>query len=404
MFSRNIEVINRAISDANDIALSTRMEKYSEFMSKFEEIAGSMKEMIIGGINGLKAILMEPIDRTAFLCEIYIDVITTQEFYSMIDSFILQLQKICESFIEEKKITKSGEVIFSINTVPILQFRKVFAPIPRFIFNGIFSKDTNIQTLGPELYLISIYSMYSSPQYAAFLQNEQKLRKYLLKSAKYTGGNTVLVERVSKKIKKMAIDTIIKKLNSKCVVVGQRAIDNSATKLQLITSDSLENVAKQIIECLTEKLNFNEKDIIWSVSRIKFPLDPRYKRLTLRYMGEVLVNVYNNGQFEIIPILDSSLVKSLFGTSCFGISIGNPFILMKFYLIEIWILYQIHKKTELEQDYYKHTIRNLLKSYEFIGNIVDSLHKDLFDAAIFNMSKTYGIYENLVMYIKRSNI
>lgn len=241
--------------------------------------------------------------------------------------------------------------------------------------NIIMPVEKDVNYMSPELELISLYQDLYSPFKDRW---HIELEAPLINMVK---------DRVAKKIliggKKKCDDCSDNRKNSvdnvkllvlkefattpEFIVVGQWArtllegSSNSSEKLQLITTLDIEVAIKNIMLFLER---YTKSSITFSDQNLHIPKDTRTRRYTL-YMSYASFNrdkplrkpfldIFNSGTFELIPIEKHNYY------------IGNPFVLLRFYMIDLWIVRLVHKLELISKDVLTKKINNLMDNINFV--------------------------------------
>lgn len=196
-----------------------------------------------------------------------------------------------------------------------------------------------------------------------------------------------------------------------------KSIRGSPEKLQVITSMSIENSIEDITRFLS--LYTNAK-ITHKKQDLHIPNDFRTMRYTV-YLGvpgkdgkvtnRAFMDVFDCGTFELIPyvslsvdteknekfqaISKSKLTKSKFGRaeptfkSGIYVRIGNPFVLLRFLFIDMWIIKIIHAMGFINDDQLEQKIRGIKTVAKKIRN--SKLMEETFGLDHVGVHKDYNI-------------
>jgi hypothetical protein len=105
--------------------------------------------------------------------------------------------------------------------------------------------------------------------------------------------------------------------------------------------------------------------------------DYRLRRYVIKIEDKEILYMYNAAHYDLIPFnsINSSENKKLF------ISIGNPFVILRFLLVEIWIVRWILSLGKIDETYAKKRIDSMLSQ-------VLSLRKRMSEGSASNHSVT----------------
>ena len=286
---------------------------------------------------------------------------------------------------------------------------------PLKVIEPIRSK-SGMLVLSPEMQLIDLYRNLSNPALAGkwekALQDENKLFQFLRKDVNMEGGAAITFA-MRNAIQKELLDKFAQK-NANIAVIGEYA-------LFLITEVPMETLILQIIS--TRDINEDFAEIEKIVRHITpAPLtkqtrslhimqDFRLRRTAIR-LGDVaageqkeIMYIYNSANYDLIP------VNRLFASSSF-IQVGNPFVVLRFLLIDYWMLLWVLESGNVDAGYARKrldVIRNKLLSFRSKlshENISTVRETNVPSLLIFQpeSSDYIGKYENEEIYRKSKQV
>ena len=410
---KNLDVVKIAEETAISVIMSDRL-KYLTFYEILENYIqnNSQNNILIGGEIATNMLLLNKIKN-----KISVNSFQCYDLYS--DSNKYHAYELANLFYSPEGLglytnVETDEIIYKINVngrriaqfLPLIHIKgkDISVSLPK-ICSGIFTK-TMLNCMGPEVRLIDTYQQLTSPNmvknWPSLLKNEHNLRQLLLdtlrsKISQIFGGSS---KQHNNNIIQHIIQHIIQYLqSSNCVFIGTRAIKylNKETpklyeKVQAITKYPLKEEATNIMKLLkTKGIQINYK-----ITSPHLPTDIKLQRLTIKYKHssgktESIADIYNSAEYSLIP----------FNIAPTQEKIGTLFVLMRFCLIDIWILILIQKMGGyLTNEYVKIALNRIINEYESLSNIYKKTNKPFSE----NLSSYIGVYENPILYQKRQRI
>ena len=206
-----------------------------------------------------------------------------------------------------------------------------------------------VWVMSPEMMLIDIYRQLSSPASAgdweSLLEREAKLFQILTSRKKEIVGG-----KLSKRLRADLENRILKYLStSEHILIGEHACK------ALVGSE----VTSPVIEILAQDLNLDElKNVIHEVVPdpvIKYDRDLqiiedfRLMRTTVKVGSQddsvEVMYIYNSPDYDLIPY---NMVETKKG---FYLRVGNPFVVMRFLLINIWIVRWLRELGRIDKSF-----------------------------------------------------
>ena len=197
------------------------------------------------------------------------------------------------------------------------------------------------------------------------------------------------------------------------IILIEHGISNvelkSMEKIQIISSSEIKKTIYFINEKLKSLFNNNLFELIYNENNLYIPNDYRIKRFTvyINYLCEedkcpvkkmLLMDIFTNATYELIPWISSNRFlkrKNKFFPK--NIKIGNPYVLLKFLFLDLWILRIIYSKKILSKDI-------IIKKINFIWKDINKIRNSKKLNGIINKSFTaenyIGIYKNKIIYFK----
>jgi hypothetical protein len=419
-------------------------ERYSQIYEVIETYAASFvgesisanKKIILGGTMGVNLLLGKQRDIEDYSYEFY----TEDSFYhaNALTNKIAEVLPI--SNVDEKPLKivvlrsvipyykyyividgRTLVVIFDIgsnrNKEQSVSSIKVIEPVVVKNFSG----NLDILVLPPEMQLIDIYRTLCSPNKAGdwekALRDENQLFNLMLTNIRDTsrkGGDEVI--DITSKQGREKIQTVILKdfvqNNIHCALLGEHALfttdgEQSEIKsfiIQIISDREPEEDFRDVTKILHQKLG-PYMPISKYTRNLHIMQDFRLSRTVIKIgdakSGEQkeILYIYNSAKYDLVPfnrfLSDNSFLQ-----------IGNPFILLRFLLIDFWIIKWIFASGGIDEKYSKlrqNSIREkilMLRSRLSTGSKITTinnqyvLHNSNMRVFQDNSTEYLGKYEN----------
>jgi hypothetical protein len=140
-----------------------------------------------------------------------------------------------------------------------------------------------------------------------------------------------------------------------------------ASRPQVVSVGSVEADTREIA-ALGERVKV---EVQWDVHDPKIPGDMRMRRLTVYAVvagrREPVMNVYNSAEHELIPFLRVKNKHVSHDKKDAHYKIGTPFVLLRFRLVDMWIIQVLLRMGKLQQPYAKSMLRSMLADYETVA-------------------------------------
>ena len=165
------------------------------------------------------------------------------------------------------------------------------------------------------------------------------------------------------------------------------SIKNNASRIQFISSSDITDIVNTLTDIIA-KLHpgLSQFKVIYAKYFLNIPTDFQIIKYTL-YLSinneqTPLADVFNSTTFEMIPYWEYDHIK-----------IGNPWVLLRWRFIDIWVLKLIMNIDKNSSDFLKNKLTELLDSIKKIRRIaVDALEKT--PEKLFQLTNYSGVYIN----------
>lgn len=330
-----IDQVSKILLKAEKKLIKER-ESFKEFYYIIEKYAFNNPDLILGGTMGINLLLK----KKRSLDDYFYDFYSIEAYKHAINLSNLLSEKsilvVMRTIIPYRQFVINVEERNLINIYTLYninKIEKVIDPLVAVSYEGF-----QISILPPEIQLINIYRTLYSPnlssEWELSLKNENKLFIHL--QERLGAAENILEKRI--KIQEEIITSYLYN-NKDIVLIGDhafsylRGIISETPIIQIITSIPIDEIIKNIGKIAERILKKNV--VITQYERFLYIMDDFRIRRNVIKMGKKekeVMYVYNSSQFELIPF---NILE--FKTGNF-LQIGNPFVLFRFILIDLWIL------------------------------------------------------------------
>ncbi|QYB17426.1 hypothetical protein PV-S19_0062 [Pacmanvirus S19] len=367
-----INIIPNLEPDAEKFILDNDRMLYKPFFEETEKFCAE-KDVLIGGRVGIDLIIGKKYTKDSFFWELY-----TDDTFNTSKQLADALFHVRSPHVNSKTVALRTDIrnkeftlfinarmmfkIYSLDRYRGLKLSNLMGPAIR---ESYFSK-VSIKTISEEMQLIEIYRTLYTPakisQWQDELFIEEKIYNMIKDSVgekavkKVTGGRENRFNRTG------AEEDIIRKLltNSKNILIGDYAlstlnIEDNPSRLQFISDMSIDSLAKSVENILAKdrKVKFNDIKVTYIKYPLNLPNDFQITKHTL-YINTgkeqiAIADVFNSTQFEMVPYWEPTT----------GLKIGNPWVLLRFQFIDIWVLRLILNIGTDKSDFMKGRIKSI---------------------------------------------
>lgn len=236
----------------------------------------------------------------------------------------------------------------------------------------LWDKKRDVLVISPEIQLIDIYRTLYSPNQAedweTTLKDESKLFKHLqqrIKNSQVGGADQQAITMEDRKTVELQLMKQFVTNNKSVILVGEYALKITAkmelgtTVIQIISQNNIEDDFKEIEKIIKAVLKRNIP-VVKMTREMHIMKDFRLLRTTIK-MGDSdsgqkeVMYVYNSAQYDLIPI---NLSEEQSGENF--IQIGNPFVLLRFLLIDFWMIRWIQQIGGIDASFAKQRLDSIL--------------------------------------------
>lgn len=366
-------------------------------------ISDNENNCMLGGATGLDLLLKNPLNVNSFSWDIYFE---SKEPYNYAKRFA---DAISESgtkaklnyYIMLKTEIKNIEFVIYIDT------RLMFRLISLREYRGVslmklmniptvksYHESVDIKVLPEDAQIIDLLQKLYNPgecdewpkliEHEQFLYEKYKNRNGGHEKNKYKHSNLNTTEQLLQYIRE-----------SKSILIGSYAIDalridtQYHSRIQFITSKSINDVVREIsrlleIPCKPVQFNVN--------LATDFQLTKHTIYIETKQGSQIpICDVFNSTEYELIPIWDEHNI------SYNDIMIGNPYVIMRFLYIDIWLFKMISGISGASMD---SKIRELWVCIHELRNYINKAF-NLNPSSVFQLDNYIGDYTNPVVAKKK---
>lgn len=377
-----IDIFSKVKIKAEKFTMENDRFLYTKFFETAEEFC-IKNNILMGGRVGLDLIVGQPLTKDSYVWSLYCD-----DTFATAKKLSESLGDVSEPHISSKtvalitnikhkefQIHVNGRVLFKIYSLDRYRGLKLVDLMGPVLQNGYFT-NKKIKLLSEEIQLIEVYRILYSPKKIALWQENIKMESTLFNTcikhlrAKSTTEIYGAAELVDKDhIEQKIVQSVIK--NSDNILIGDYAIKSMGisrkyVRLQFLSCCEIDELLKKIGNCIQNK-NLR-------VSYVKYPLnipsDFQIKKYTI-YVNNgkdqiPIADVFNSPQYEMIPYWKGQEKLN-------QVKIANPWVLLRFLFIDIWVLKLILNIGTERSDFIKSRIVEIINTTINIKKIVDDL-------------------------------
>jgi hypothetical protein len=374
--------------------------------------------IILGGTYGINLLLHNKRAISDYEYILYSEnaFVHANDLTNLIDSALIGMEKDDESIkiwgCSLKTVLPNKKYNIIIDERPIVEFNMIRAQDVS-IYDLILPTTVGKFLILPLMFHLmdmyrSLYSPAQAGKWEELLGIEKKIITNLsVETLKGAGEEFVITGVVRQKIVNQIIEKFITN-NQNCVLIGEYA-------LKLLINTEVENNILQIIYAPSEQLKIGQvieklapiRKIVADVTKRDIPVefsygnvkvmqDTRLMRISVKIGSErnrkEVMYIYAI-TYDMIPF-NKIYVKKGLPT----IQVGDPFVIMRFLLIEIWIIRWISASKKIEKTFADRRINSLISRYVTLHKMLD---KQTGGLRVFS-KQFVGVYEDEILMQKIS--
>lgn len=281
------------------------------------------------------------------------------------------------------------------------------------ISKSLFGKK-NVYVIPPEIHLIdlyrSLYSPFEAGQWDQYVEIAAELMKLMENRKEILGGDEnedpKLAQDETKKItpkeRSSILDNLMKEYvynNPKIILLGEHALSliydsenlgelkTTTPVINVISYNDLHSDIDKIKKIVKDTLG-RETPVIYISRGLKIMKDYRIQRITIKIGGEYdqkeVLYIYNSCHYDLIPFNKFIQYEQF-------VQVASPYVILRFFLIDIWIIRWIKEIGGIQEDFAKKRLKNI---YNNIMDIQKYIKLEIGDSLInvFQKDRYVGIY------------
>lgn len=405
MYTR-INIVSRLEPEAEKFILDNDRMLYLPFFTRAEEFCIE-NSVLIGGRVGIDLLVGREITKDSFMWDLYCD-----DTFNTTKTLADELSRVVSPHIPARTVSlmtniRHKEFTLSINA------RVLFKIYSMDKYRGIKLVDlmgpatrtsyfthAPIKLVSEEMQLIEIYRNLYTPKKLHMWESELAAEDKIYSLISDTLGEKAVKELsggIEKFNKTAAEEIILRKIvaGSDNVLIGDYALEalglSSASRLQFISSMRVDDIAAAVEMVLKNDIR-RIKVRVARVTFVKYPLnipsDFQIAKYTL-YVNNgreqtPIADVFNSSTFEMIPYW-------LLGGEYSRVKVGNPWVLLRFMLIDIWVLKLILNIGTDSPEFIKGRVGNIIKNADKVRKVTrEKINSDA--SELFQLNGYVGCY------------
>ena len=406
--------ITTLVDTANVVVLNNDRSLYEPFLKSAEEFCIENR-VLMGGPVGLRLLINEPLDKDCYMWNLYAADTwnTARRLWEYIYTNT-QSRHIDPQYVGLETNIRGREFTILIATRPCIKISaldeyrgikliEVMSPTYR---PGYFTS-REIGCISEEMMLIDVYRTLYSPhkidEWSRAIYVEADLyrlvREYLSEKAAIivsAGADDVDARRGTRN--HMLLDNLIRDAPD-FVLIGDFALEAlglepAPTYLQFITNHTIDQVVTHMRALFREKLSYVRYHL-----NLATDFQTQKHTIYLHCKGSqiALCDVFNSSVFEMIPFWQYEETDSRVSDSYRGVQVANPWVLLRFKFIELWLLKLIlnlkARKRDGSETRMHARIRTLLDSIDRLFDAKERLKRDAM-SELFQLRNYIGVSTN----------
>lgn len=421
-----IDQLSYVKEDFEKVMIDDR-DKYSfyydtieQFISKYSD---TDKPIIVGGSFGINLLLKKKKEIDDY----------TYELYS--ENALDYVNKLTNLLVKD-------HIIYTKTTIPYQQYMIVIDNRRMVYFNNLFPGNTKLikpikinkmVVMSPEMQLIDLYRTLYSPQLAGnwetSVKDENKLIKLMREridefssdlenvkqNSKIEGSSENDNQKINKKDRNIIEEAILQEFvldNPKVVMIGDHALKTIMPiekNTNIIACHVSGDYFKQITDII-HKASGRFVSVVKYTREMRILKDFNLTRTIVKVGSEQkeVMYIYNSPDYDLIPF--NKIYNSDKNKKLHFIQIGNPFVILRFMMINIWMLRLVGSKNA-DIGFVQKRITNIMKNLITLrtmmtnANTITTIVEKESNLSVFQ-NKDYqylGIYQNDIISQKKKS-
>lgn len=218
----------------------------------------------------------------------------------------------------------------------------------------------DVWLINPIFHLTQLYHEIYLPEYWA---DREKLEKQIYNIKKIIGSSEIISNSLEQ------IFTFLSESNH-TVLVGSFALGKKTSSITWLSSD-----VEYDISYFVNLWSDQDVDIISDM--VQMLDDDRLKRTAIKLNGRAIIYIFNSPEYELVPYSCVDVFNR-------KIRIGNPHVIIRFFLVDLWIIKKIELKGKLSNQFVVNKTRKIenyikevstmeFEPIEYIGQYVNEV-------------------------------
>jgi hypothetical protein len=388
-----IEAVKLAIASAvsPDGVVSKDRRRFVPFFEAAEKYAHS-HGLLMGGNAATLMLLGDPLGPSDYYYELFstralADARALTEIFYNLDPQGLGHYSVMKTRTPQKEfeISVDERPLFLVRALELrrgVRLANVMIPVerPAYFARNSQGEALKVKCVGAEIRLTEIYSSLSDPskagEWETLLVVEERMRDIFAKNYKrvldsaVTGGKPGSARKKNKRHE--FASPLIKALMKDYVPrTGHALVGGAASlllsggspgdisgrhRLQLVSSNAFEDESQAVTQ-IASRLGFKVSSVIGAPG---IPTEPMLKKMTMYLQKssgkrEAFLDIFNAGSYQLQGV-DKNVVK--------GIPLGVPFVILRFQLIDLWIILFLMEMEAIPSPYAVRALGRLKKDYD----------------------------------------
>lgn len=409
-----VDVISIFEAEAEQFILDNDRKLYLPFFIRAEKFCEE-NNVVIGGRIGIDLLVGRPVTKDSFVWDLYCDDTfntsknLTKAISEVKSPHIPARTVSLQTNIKHKEFTiyVNARTVFKIYSLDKHRGIKLVELMGPAIRTSYFIK-TPIKCIPEEMQLVEIYRSLYTPARMSMWERELAAENIIYELIKDSVGEKATKEitggATEFKFNKSSIEReLLRKMIAKSdhVLIGDFALnllkmEKSPGRLQILSSENVDKIVHAMENIITKIIKNRPAGIKLTMMRyaLNIPSDFQIIKHTVYFnTGKEqipIIDIFNSPQFEMIPWwIISDNVK-----------IGNPWVLLRFQFIDIWVLKLILNLGTDNPDFIKGKIRSIINRANNIRKLALECLKDD-PEKIFQLSNYVGSYINEMVAKKK---
>lgn len=379
----------------------------ADYLPFFEAAEGfcAANQVVLGGKIGMQLLTRAPLSKDSFSWDLYAD-----NTYNMARELAVELSRVKSTHIDPRFVAmrtdiKHKEFTIFVNTRLLFKVYNLdkhrgvklvdlMGPATRA---GYFTQKP-LLCISEEIQLINIYRGLYSPGMFKLWEEYVAMESQIYTSIEGSIGHKAVtqIDGGALQVSRAPIDQVIlKTIGDNCILLGDYAIaallDGPCVKsprVQFVSDRAIDQIAAEIEKALNREIKTFSSLTRITVTYVKYSLNiPSDFQITkhslyLNHGGEQvsIADVFNSTAYELVPWRAAKVSER-------AVKVGNPFVLLRFKFIDLWVLKLILNLDSTSGAFVRDRIKALLDDVSGLREYAGSMQA-------FQLEDYGGVYVN----------